>query len=263
MQQSIQTDEPDLSQLSEGCADFVKICLCKDASQRPTAAQLQLHPWLRHFSAPTRPQVTGVRPQQCAPQQPNSHTSPQGIQTVLAPRRPPTPPTPVSGSLPSLPDYMLLPQAAVASGVSEPSAAPYLSISSLQSQFADGGGSPMSTMHTYSSSPDVSGVLSGMHASHALVGLDTNNSESLAMGSYTSSTCMSNMMGQEVDTRMPSGILPQSSENAFMHGMHGHDSKSSLSRETSALDHAYSRVSQTVLPPLYAPQASVLPPVGP
>lgn len=274
VQQAIQNTEPDLVQLSESCRDFVRQCLCKDARQRPSAAQLQLHPWLRPYSTPSFAQSYASQP---APR-----PSPHGIQTVLAPRRPPTPPTPVSGALPSSSECMLMQHGAVATRVPVPIATPGLTIAALQSQYRDstsshckhasvhapddGAGSPMSTMQTYGSSPDVSGPLSGMHAS---IGHDNSNFESVAMGSYASSTCITSMlgptcnhMGAPMDTRVAQTIAPQSSDTS-MHGMHAHDSKSSLSREASVLDSAFNTLSQTVLPPLHTTNASVFAPVAP
>lgn len=293
VQQAIQHNTPDCSQLSDACAEFVRLCLCKDARQRPTAHQLQTHPWLRPYSTPTAARSISVRPP--------TRTPPNGIQTVLAPRRPPTPPTPVSGPLPPALQFMAAPYGAVSTGVSAPIAfIPGLPIASLQSQFtdgpsshckhasmhahstADGVGSHMSTMNTCSSSPGISGSMSGLkgepsnfYAAHASSALDTN-SKSLAMGpqgSYASSSCMSTMFGQghlhaehssaPMDTKVPHNLVRQSSEHTYMNAMHAHDSRSTLSRETSALDNTFSSLSQTALPPLHAPYAYTYTSTGP
>lgn len=276
IQQAIQHNEPDWSQLSESCADFVQLCLCKNARQRPTAAQLQLHSWLRPYTThrPSSYRSLSVRP---------PSRTPNGIQTVLEPRRPPTPPTPVDTSA----QCMGASYGSMAVGPAVPIATPGLTISALESQHADGTSShckhssmhgnsdgmssPMSTMQTYSSSPDVSGIMSGLkgetsglHASHASTGLDTN-SESIGMepqSSHVSSSCMSTVFGQGcmhaeqtsavVDMTAPKTLVSQSSE---LNCMHVTDSKSALSRETSALDQAFSTVSGTTLPPLHAPLA--------
>jgi serine/threonine protein kinase len=55
VQASILQDAPRCGQLSDACADFVRLCLCKDALQRPTALQLTRHPWLHPYATLPKP----------------------------------------------------------------------------------------------------------------------------------------------------------------------------------------------------------------
>lgn len=179
----------------------------------------------------------------------------------------------------------VLPQDTVTTGVTEPRPTPSLPIASLHggpsihcqhgslNGNGDGNSSPMSTMNTYSDSPDIAGIMSGLKGDvsnlHASVGLDTG-SESLAMepqASYASSSCMSSMQGQLcmhgeqtstfADPKAPKVLVPQSSEQTYMPAMHANDSKSTLSRETSALDHGFSSVGHSALPQVHTPHSSV------